>query len=97
MIFLQLQELLDGTDAILDMCSPELKVVLQKLQQEVVESWENLRMHMEQREEELQSAKDRYMFLNTVSYTHSTIFKEDFKLQGLIWWKIRKYCLKTNL
>lgn len=67
--FLQLQELLDGTDAILDMCSPELKVVLQELQQEVVESWESLRMHMEQREEELQSAKDRYMFLNTVAYT----------------------------
>lgn len=97
MIFLQLQELLDGTDDILDICSPELKVVLQKLQQEVVESWENLRMRMEQREEELQSAKDRYIFLNTVAYTHSTFFKEDFKLQGLIWWKIRKYCLKTNL
>ncbi|XP_026142105.1 spectrin beta chain, non-erythrocytic 5 isoform X1 [Carassius auratus] len=61
----QLQELLDGTDAILDMCSPELRVGLQELQQEVVESWESLRMHMEQREEELRSAKDRYMFLNT--------------------------------
>ncbi|XP_077095863.1 spectrin beta chain, non-erythrocytic 5 isoform X1 [Siphateles boraxobius] len=61
----QLQELLDGTDTILDMCSPELRVGLQELQQEVVESWESLRMHMEQREEELKSAKDRYMFLNT--------------------------------
>ncbi|KAK2878694.1 hypothetical protein Q8A67_019485 [Cirrhinus molitorella] len=61
----QLQELLDGTDSILDMCSPELRVRLQELQQEVVESWESLRMHMEQREEELRSAKDRYMFLNT--------------------------------
>ncbi|XP_073682671.1 spectrin beta chain, non-erythrocytic 5 [Garra rufa] len=45
----QLQELLDGTDTILDMCSPELRVRLQELQQEVVESWESLRMHMEQR------------------------------------------------
>ncbi|XP_068070705.2 spectrin beta chain, non-erythrocytic 5 isoform X1 [Danio rerio] len=61
----QLQELLDGTDAILGMCSPELRVGLQELQQEVVENWERLRMRMEQREEELQSAKDRYMFLNT--------------------------------
>jgi len=42
------------------------------LQQEVVESWEGLRMHMEQREEELRSAKDRYMFLNTVAYTYSS-------------------------
>uniref|UniRef100_A0A673I813 Spectrin beta chain, non-erythrocytic 2-like n=1 Tax=Sinocyclocheilus rhinocerous TaxID=307959 RepID=A0A673I813_9TELE len=61
----QLQELLDGTDTILDMCSPELRVGLQELQREVVESWESLRMHMEQREEELRSAKDHYMFLNT--------------------------------
>ncbi|XP_050989413.1 spectrin beta chain, non-erythrocytic 5 isoform X1 [Labeo rohita] len=61
----QLQELLDGTDDILDMCSPELKERLQELQQEVVESWESLRMHMEQREEELRAAKGRYMFLNT--------------------------------
>ncbi|XP_043119308.1 spectrin beta chain, non-erythrocytic 5 isoform X2 [Puntigrus tetrazona] len=61
----QLQELLDGTDGILGMCSPELRVGLQERQQEVVESWEGLRMHTEQREEELRSAKDRYMFLNT--------------------------------
>ncbi|XP_052001180.1 spectrin beta chain, non-erythrocytic 5 [Xyrauchen texanus] len=61
----QLQELLDGADDILDMCSPELRVELQEQQQEVVENWEKLRMHMEQREEELRSAKDRYMFLNT--------------------------------
>uniref|UniRef100_A0A672QKD3 Spectrin, beta, non-erythrocytic 5 n=1 Tax=Sinocyclocheilus grahami TaxID=75366 RepID=A0A672QKD3_SINGR len=61
----QLQELLDGTDTILDMCSPELRVGLQELQREVVESWESLRMHMEQREEELRSAKDHYMFFNT--------------------------------
>lgn len=65
-IYLQLQELLDGTDDILDMCSPELRVGLQEQQQEVVESWDGLRMHMEHREEELRSAKDRYMFLNTV-------------------------------
>lgn len=57
---------MDGTDTILEMCSPELRVRLQELQQEVVESWESLRMHMDQREEELRSAKNRYMFLNTV-------------------------------
>lgn len=73
MICLQLQELLDGTDAILGMCSPELRVGLQELQQEVVENWERLRMRMEQREEELQSAKDRYMFLNTVSSVHNIL------------------------
>lgn len=38
-----------------------------------MESWESLRMHMEQREEELRAAKGRYMFLNTVRYTHSTL------------------------
>ncbi|KAI2654409.1 Spectrin beta chain, non-erythrocytic 5 [Labeo rohita] len=43
----------------------QLKERLQELQQEVVESWESLRMHMEQREEELRAAKGRYMFLNT--------------------------------
>nr|XP_055027307.1 spectrin beta chain, non-erythrocytic 5 [Misgurnus anguillicaudatus] len=61
----QLQDLLDGADDILDMCSPELRVGLQEQQQEVVESWDSLRMHMELREEELRLAKDRYMFLNT--------------------------------
>lgn len=73
---------MDGTDTILDMCSPELRVGLQELQQEVVESWESLRMHMEQREEELRSAKERYMFLNTVRYTPSSqyIFVKDLKL-----------------
>ncbi|KAA0711222.1 Spectrin beta chain, non-erythrocytic 5 [Triplophysa tibetana] len=64
-IELQLQGQLDGIDDILDMCSPELRVGLQEQQQEVVESWDGLRRHMEQREEELRSTKDLYMFLNT--------------------------------
>ncbi|XP_036450101.1 spectrin beta chain, non-erythrocytic 5 isoform X2 [Colossoma macropomum] len=62
----QLQELLDAADSILDVCSPELKGKMQEQQQEVVESWERLRMQMEQREEELRLAKQRYLFLNTV-------------------------------
>ncbi|XP_049319614.1 spectrin beta chain, non-erythrocytic 5 isoform X1 [Astyanax mexicanus] len=62
----QLQELLDAADSILDLCSTELRVKMQEQQQEVVESWEKLRMTMEQREEELRLAKQRYLFLNTV-------------------------------
>ncbi|TRY84982.1 hypothetical protein DNTS_028857 [Danionella cerebrum] len=61
----QLQELLDGSDDMLDKCSADLRLRLQKLQQELVENWERLRLQMECREEELQSAKGRYIFLNT--------------------------------
>ncbi|XP_017558803.1 spectrin beta chain, non-erythrocytic 5 isoform X2 [Pygocentrus nattereri] len=62
----QLQELLDAADSILDLCSPQLKGKMQEQQQEVVESWERLRMQMEKREEELRLSKQRYLFLNTV-------------------------------
>lgn len=65
-VCLQLQELLDGTDAILDLCSQDMRLRLQEVQQEVVERWEELRLHMEQREAELKLARQRYLFLNTV-------------------------------
>uniref|UniRef100_G3N8Q4 Spectrin, beta, non-erythrocytic 5 n=1 Tax=Gasterosteus aculeatus TaxID=69293 RepID=G3N8Q4_GASAC len=62
----QLQEQLDTVDSILDLCTPQLKLRLQEVQQEVVERWEELRLHAEQREEELKVACQRYLFLNTV-------------------------------
>ncbi|KAI4798393.1 hypothetical protein KUCAC02_022079, partial [Chaenocephalus aceratus] len=61
----QLQEQLDGVDSILDLCSPQLKLRLQEVQQQLVERWEDLRLHAEKREEELKLACQRYMFLNT--------------------------------
>ncbi|XP_028422093.1 spectrin beta chain, non-erythrocytic 5 [Perca flavescens] len=61
----QLQEQLDGVDSILDLCTPQLKLRLQEVQQEVVERWEELRLHAEKREEELKLARQRYSFLNT--------------------------------
>ncbi|XP_061843662.1 spectrin beta chain, non-erythrocytic 5 [Nerophis lumbriciformis] len=61
----QLQEQLDAVDSILDLCSPQLKLRLQDVQQEVVEQWEGLRFHTEQREVELKLACQRYLFLNT--------------------------------
>ncbi|XP_029317025.1 LOW QUALITY PROTEIN: spectrin beta chain, non-erythrocytic 5 [Cottoperca gobio] len=61
----QLQEQLDGVDSILDLCTPQLKLRLQEVQQEVVERWEELRLQAEQREEELKLACQRYLFLNT--------------------------------
>ncbi|XP_068593345.1 spectrin beta chain, non-erythrocytic 5 [Cebidichthys violaceus] len=61
----QLQEQLDTVDTILDLCSPQLKLRLQEVQQEVVERWEELRLHAERREEELKLACQRYLFLNT--------------------------------
>lgn len=63
----QLQEQLDSVDSILDFCSPQLKLRLQEVQQEVMEKWEELRLQAEQREEELKLARQRYLFLNTVS------------------------------
>lgn len=63
---LQLQEQLDVIDSIVDLCTPQLKLRLQEVQQEVVERWEELQLHTEQREEELKLACQRYMFLNTV-------------------------------
>ncbi|XP_035850836.1 spectrin beta chain, non-erythrocytic 5 [Sander lucioperca] len=61
----QLQEQLDGVDAILNLCTPQLKLRLQEVQQEVVERWEELRLHAEKRDEELKLACQRYSFLNT--------------------------------
>ncbi|XP_030248101.1 spectrin beta chain, non-erythrocytic 5 [Sparus aurata] len=60
----QLQEQLDAVDSILHLCSPQLKLRLEEVQQEVVERWEELRRHAEQREEELKLASQRYLFLN---------------------------------
>ncbi|CAB1331140.1 unnamed protein product [Coregonus sp. 'balchen'] len=62
----QLQELLDMADSTLNLCSPEMRVLLQEQQQEVVEHWEKLRLHMDQREGDLKRARQRYLFLNTV-------------------------------
>lgn len=62
----QLQVQLDAVDSILHLCTPQLKLRLQEVQQEVVERWEELRLHMEQREQELKLACQRYLFLNTV-------------------------------
>ncbi|XP_062252883.1 spectrin beta chain, non-erythrocytic 5 [Platichthys flesus] len=61
----QLQEQLDAVDTVLDLCTPQLKLRLQSVQQEVVERWEELRLNTEQREEELKVACQRYLFLNT--------------------------------
>ncbi|XP_035529504.1 spectrin beta chain, non-erythrocytic 5 [Morone saxatilis] len=61
----QLQEQLDAVDSILELCTPQLKLRLQEVQQEVVDRWEELRRHAEQREEELKLACQRYLFLNT--------------------------------
>ncbi|CAK6979040.1 spectrin beta chain%2C non-erythrocytic 5 [Scomber scombrus] len=61
----QVQEQLDTVDSILKLCSPQLKLRLQEVQQEVLERWEDLRLHTEQREEELKRACQRYTFLNT--------------------------------
>lgn len=66
---LQLQEQLDAVDPILELCTPQLKLRLQDVQQEVVERWEELRLHTEQREMELKLACRRYLFLNTVRNT----------------------------
>uniref|UniRef100_A0A8C8K4M3 Spectrin beta chain, non-erythrocytic 5 n=1 Tax=Oncorhynchus tshawytscha TaxID=74940 RepID=A0A8C8K4M3_ONCTS len=60
------QELLDMADSTLDLCSPEMRVLLQDQQQKVVEHWEKLRLHMDQREGDLKRARQRYLFLNTV-------------------------------
>ncbi|XP_022067652.2 spectrin beta chain, non-erythrocytic 5 isoform X2 [Acanthochromis polyacanthus] len=61
----QLQEQLDAVDLVLDLCTPQLKLRLQEVQQEVVEKWEELRLHTERREEELKLTCQRYTFLNT--------------------------------
>ncbi|KAM9354795.1 spectrin beta chain, non-erythrocytic 5 [Pholidichthys leucotaenia] len=61
----QLQEQLDAVDSILELCTPQLKLRLQEVQEEVVERWEELRLLAEQREEELKLACQRYLFLNT--------------------------------
>ncbi|XP_028251320.1 spectrin beta chain, non-erythrocytic 5 [Parambassis ranga] len=61
----QLQEQLDAVDAVLDLCTPQLKLRLQRVQQEVVDRWEELRLYTEKREEELKLACQRYLFLNT--------------------------------
>ncbi|XP_054861726.1 spectrin beta chain, non-erythrocytic 5 isoform X3 [Amphiprion ocellaris] len=61
----QLQEQLDAVELVLDLCTPHLKLRLQEVQQEVVEKWEELRLHTERREEELKLTCQKYMFLNT--------------------------------
>ncbi|KAJ8333342.1 hypothetical protein SKAU_G00422380 [Synaphobranchus kaupii] len=61
----QLQELLDGADSMLELCSPEQNALLQDCQQRVVESWERLRTCVEQRGEHLERTRRRYLFLNT--------------------------------
>ncbi|KAJ8377542.1 hypothetical protein AAFF_G00256380 [Aldrovandia affinis] len=62
----QLQELLDAADAVLELCSLEQRALLQGCQQEVVESWERMRTCVEQRGDNLERARRRYLFLNTV-------------------------------
>ncbi|XP_056867453.1 spectrin beta chain, non-erythrocytic 5 isoform X2 [Takifugu flavidus] len=62
----QLQEQLDAVDSVLECCSPSLKLRLEEVQEEVVEQWEQLRGHAEQRGEELKVACQRFLFLNTV-------------------------------
>uniref|UniRef100_I3J096 Spectrin, beta, non-erythrocytic 5 n=1 Tax=Oreochromis niloticus TaxID=8128 RepID=I3J096_ORENI len=62
----QFQEQLDSVDSVLELCTPELSVRLQKVQEEVVERWEELRLLAEKREEELKLASQRYQFLSTV-------------------------------
>ncbi|KAI1895008.1 hypothetical protein AGOR_G00101700 [Albula goreensis] len=61
----QLQEVLDAADSVLELCSPEQRALLQGRQQEVVESWEQLRTCVEQRGDHLERARRRYLFLNT--------------------------------
>ncbi|XP_008275361.1 spectrin beta chain, non-erythrocytic 5 [Stegastes partitus] len=61
----QLQEQLDAVELVMDLCTPQLKLRLQEVQQEVVERWEELRLHTERREEELKLTCQRYMFFNT--------------------------------
>lgn len=62
----QLQEQLDAVDSLLEGCPPSLKLRLEEVQGEVVEQWEQLRGHAEQRGEELKVACQRFLFLNTV-------------------------------
>lgn len=62
----QLQEQLDAVDAAFNLCPPRLKLGLRKVQQQVVERWEELRDYAEQRGEELKLAYQRYLFINTV-------------------------------
>ncbi|XP_062379447.1 spectrin beta chain, non-erythrocytic 5 [Sardina pilchardus] len=63
----QLQELLDTVDsaAVLGACSEVLRAKLRERQQELVERWEKLRLHVEKRLEKLNHASRRYLFLNT--------------------------------
>uniref|UniRef100_A0A3B4GB01 Spectrin beta chain, non-erythrocytic 5-like n=1 Tax=Pundamilia nyererei TaxID=303518 RepID=A0A3B4GB01_9CICH len=62
----QFQEQLDSVESVLELCTPELSVRLQKVQDEVVERWEELRLLAEKREEELKRASQRYQFLSMV-------------------------------
>ncbi|KAG7215088.1 hypothetical protein INR49_011666 [Caranx melampygus] len=48
-----------------ELAATEQQLRLQDVQQEVVERWEELRLHTEQREKELKLACRRYLFLNT--------------------------------
>ncbi|XP_051775707.1 spectrin beta chain, non-erythrocytic 5 [Erpetoichthys calabaricus] len=60
----QLQELLDSTDPIIGLCTPDQATDLQEIQQRVVETWEDLRVQVENRREELERAKSRFRFFN---------------------------------
>ncbi|XP_029973399.1 spectrin beta chain, non-erythrocytic 5 [Salarias fasciatus] len=61
----QLKEQLDRVDSILNLCTPQLRLRLQEVQQEVVDRWEELRLLTERREVELKLACQRYLFFNT--------------------------------
>lgn len=74
---LQLQEQLDAVDAVLHLCTPQLKLRLQNVQQKVLEQWEELRLSTEQRQEELKLACERYLFLNTVSGETNQVIDDD--------------------
>ncbi|CAN9501902.1 unnamed protein product [Ophioblennius macclurei] len=61
----QLQEHLDRVEYISARCTPQLRLRLQEVQQEVVEGWEELRLLTGRREAELTLACQRYQFTNT--------------------------------
>lgn len=69
-LVLQLQDQLDAVGSVLEFCPPSLKSRLEEMQEEVVERWEQLRGHAEQRGEELKVACQRFLFLNTVKTEH---------------------------
>uniref|UniRef100_A0A8C4TAI1 Spectrin, beta, non-erythrocytic 5 n=1 Tax=Erpetoichthys calabaricus TaxID=27687 RepID=A0A8C4TAI1_ERPCA len=69
----RLQELLDSTDPIIGLCTPDQATDLQEIQQRVVETWEDLRVQVENRREELERAKSRFRN-NLVNVFMSALF-----------------------